>query len=121
MRECNLAYTRGVGHKLSLDQPEENLLNEEGKRRYQSITNAVMYLAQVCRYDILFTVNQLARATSKPSKAHIGAAKHLLRYLAGSTDFPITYKQGGFKLTAFSTRTGEQTPQTGRVHHHNIS
>ena len=39
---------------------------------------------------------------SKPSKAHMGAAKHLLRYLAGSTDFSITYKQGGFKLAAFS-------------------
>ena len=38
---------------------------------------------------------------SRPSKAHTGAAKHLLRYLAGSTYFSITYKQGGFKLAAF--------------------
>ncbi|CAN0544938.1 unnamed protein product [Laminaria digitata] len=39
---------------------------------------------------------------SKPSKAHMAAAKHLLRYLAGMVDYAITYKQGGFKLTAFS-------------------
>ena len=102
MRGCNSVYTPGVGPELSLDQPEENLLNEEGKRRYQSITGAAMYLVQECRYDILYTINQLARATPKPSKAHMGAAKHLLRYLAGSTDFSITYKQGGFKLAAFS-------------------
>ena len=45
MRGCNPAYTPGVGPELSLDQPENNLLNEEGKRRYQSITGAAMYLA----------------------------------------------------------------------------
>ena len=93
MRDCSPAYTLGVGPELSLDQLQENLLNEEGKRRYQSITGVAMYLAQVCRYDILYTVNQLARAMSKPSKAHMGAAKHLLRYLAGSINFSITYKQ----------------------------
>ena len=32
----------------------------------------------------------------------MGAAKHLLRYLAGSTDFSITYKQRDFKLATFS-------------------
>ena len=36
MRDYNPAYTPGVGPELSLDQPEENLLDEEGKRRYQS-------------------------------------------------------------------------------------
>ena len=29
---CNPAYMPGVRLELSLDQPEENLLNEEGKR-----------------------------------------------------------------------------------------
>ena len=32
----------------------------------------------------------------------MGAAKHLFCYLAGSTDFCTTYRQGGFKLAAFS-------------------
>ena len=112
MRGCNLACTPGVGAELSLDQSEENLLNKGGKRRYQSVTGTAMYFAQVCRYDILYTVIQLARAMSKPSKAHLRDAKRLLRYLARSTDFSITYKKGGFKLTAFSTRTEEQTPTT---------
>ena len=77
MRACNPAYTPRVRPELSLDQLEENLLNEEGKRRCQSITGEAMYLAQICRYDILYTVKQLARAMSKPSRAHMGAAKHL--------------------------------------------
>ena len=55
MLGCNPAYTPGVEAELSLDQPEENLLNEEGKRRYQLITGAAICLAQVCRCDILYT------------------------------------------------------------------
>ena len=48
-----------------------------------------MCLAQVTRYDILYDVNQLARVTSKPVKAHMGATEYLRCYLAGSTDSPI--------------------------------
>lgn len=33
------------------------------------------------------------------------AARHLLRYLAGTVDFGITYKQAGFRLTAYYSRT----------------
>ena len=101
MRSCNPAYTPGVGPELFLDQPEENLLNEEGKRRYQPITGVVILLAQISRYDILCTINQLARAMSKSSKAHMEAAEHLLRYLPGPIDFSIAYKLGVFKLTVF--------------------
>ena len=55
---------------------------------------------------------------SHPSEAHLGATKHLLRYLAGSADSSITYKQGGSNSRPFPTRTGEQTPTTGSLHHH---
>ena len=113
IRGCNPAYTPGVGPELSLDQPDESLLNKEGKQRYQSITGAAMYLAQVFRYDILYTVSQLARAMFKPLKAHMGA-KHLLRYLARSTDFSTTYKQGSFKLTAFSDANWGANPDNGK-------
>ena len=66
------------------------------------------------RYDILYAVNQLARAMSKPAKTHIGATKHLLRYLAGSTDFSITYKQGGFRVAACSDANCGNNPDNGR-------
>ena len=61
-----------------------------------------MYLTQITRYDIMYSVCQLARAMSKPSKVHMVAAKHLLRYLAGTTDFKIKYTKGCFKITVFS-------------------
>ena len=100
--------------KLWLDQPEERLLSKEEKQRFQATTGSVMYLEQVSRDDILYVVNQLARTMFKPSKAHMVAAKHLLRYLAGTVDFAITYKQGGFKLTAFSDANGDNNAENGQ-------
>ena len=59
-----------------------------------------MCLAQILGCDIMYSSGQLARAMSRHAKVHMGAAKHLLRYLAGTTDFTIVYKKEGFKLTA---------------------
>ena len=42
MEGYNLAYTPEVGPKLSLNQPENKLMNEEEKRHYQVITGAVI-------------------------------------------------------------------------------
>ncbi len=44
----------------------------------------LMYLAEVLRYDIMYATGQLARAMAKPSKTHMEAAKHALRYLQES-------------------------------------
>ena len=73
-----------------------------------------MCLGQVTRYDIGYAVNQLAQAMSKPSKAHMAAAKYLLRYLVGTTNSAITYKRGGFKLTAFSDANWGNNPDNGK-------
>ena len=83
MTNCIVVFTPGVGPKISLDQPADRLLDEQEKQRYQSIAGALMYLVQVSRYDILYAVNQLSRAMSEPSKAHMGAAKHVLRTWPG--------------------------------------
>ena len=111
---CNVAFTPGVGPEISLDQPSDRLLNEQGKQRYQSTAGALMYLAQVLWYNILYAANQLARTMSKPLKAHKGAAKHVLRYLAGSVNFPIAYKRGGSKLTPYTDANWRGNPDNGK-------
>ena len=65
-----------------------------------------MCLAQITRYDILCAVNQLAEAMSKPAKAHMGAAIHLLCYLAESTDFSITTSRTASGLQSSQMSTG---------------
>ena len=102
MGNCNLRYTPGVGSDLFLNQPEEKLLNKEDTQRFQAITDSVMYLGLVLRYDTSYSVNQLTRALPKSSQSYMAATKHLRRYLAGTTDFTVRYKQGGFNLTTFS-------------------
>ena len=57
MTNCNIALTRGVGPEIFLDQPADRLLDEQGKRPYQSTAGALMYVAQVPWYDILYAVN----------------------------------------------------------------
>ena len=96
-----------------MDQPEESRLNKEDERHFQAIMGSAMHLGPMTRYDIGYAVNQLARAMPKPSKAHMKADKHLLRYLAGTTDFANTYKKGGFKLTAFSDASWGNSPDNG--------
>ena len=49
-----------------------------------------------------------------PSKAHMGAAKHVLRYLARFANFPITYKRGGFKLTTYTDANWGWNPDNGK-------
>ena len=73
-----------------------------------------MYIAQGLRYDLIYATGQLARPMSKPSKVHLVAAKHALRYLAGTTDFHITYKKEGFKLDAFSDSNWANNPDNGK-------
>ena len=44
----------------------------------------------------------------------MGAAKHRLRYLVGTTDFTVVYKRGGFKLPAFSDSNWGNNPDNGK-------
>ena len=44
----------------------------------------------------------------------MAAAKHLLRYLAGTTNFATTYKRGSCKLTAFSDANWGNNPNHGK-------
>ena len=89
MQDANAAHTPGYGPELSAEQPEDKLLGAEATKLYQSITGSLLYLAKCTRYDLCYAVNQLTRACSKPAEIHMTAAKHVLRYLRGTTDLPI--------------------------------
>ena len=115
MSDCKPTSTPGYGPELSNKLPEDTLLDEEETRRYQGIVGCLMYIAQGLRYDLTYATGQLARPMSKPSKVHLVAAKHALRYLAGTTDFHITYKKEGFKLAAFSDTNWAQQPRQREV------
>ena len=79
MSECKPTNTPGYGPKLSKQQPDENILDEEENMLYQGIVRCLMYVSKVVtRYDIVYEVGELARPTAKHSKIHMVAAKHTL-------------------------------------------
>jgi len=60
---------------------------------FLSIVMALMYLARLTRYDILFVVCYLATRSSKPSSRDYMAACRVLRYLECSGDFALLFRK----------------------------
>ena len=114
MSDCKPTSTPGYGSEISNNKPEDTLLNQEKTRKYQGIVGSLMYIAQVLKYDIMYATGQLVRPMAKPSKVHMVAAKHTLRYLAGTTNFSITYKKNSSKLATFSTLNWANNPDNGK-------
>ena len=102
MQNANVAHTPGYGQELSSEQPEDKLLGAQGIKLYQSITGSLLYLAQCTRYDLYYAVNQLTRACNRPAEVYMTAAKHVLRYLRGKPDLPITYRKGQLRLVSYT-------------------
>ena len=76
------------------------------------MTGAVMHLAQVTRYDILYVVNKLVYVQARESSHGGGQAS--VYDLAWSTDFSVTCKQDGFGLAAFSDAIWGKHPDNVR-------
>jgi len=53
----------------------------------------LQYIANATRPDISYAVNKLASYTANPSLEHYGSLKCILRYLAGTRDYGITYRK----------------------------
>lgn len=70
-------------------QPEDSLLDEVAKRWFKAIVGSAMCLSHVTRYSMSYAVSQIVRAMSRPSNVHVGAAKHCVRYVAGTSGFRL--------------------------------
>lgn len=69
---------------------------------YKQLIGSLIYITAT-RPDIMYAVSLLSRYMSKPSQAHMMAAKRVLRYLQGTADFGIKYKKGNdCKITGFT-------------------
>lgn len=92
MDECNLS--RILIHdstKLTVNDQDKGILDGEGIHRYQSKVGSLTYAMQGTRPDLAYAVSLCSRFLARPTAAHMGIAKGVLRYLKGATDLGITY------------------------------
>ncbi|XP_072072045.1 secreted RxLR effector protein 161-like [Arachis hypogaea] len=105
MQNCSPSVAPIVkGDKFCLDQCPKNELEKKQMQNtpYASAVGSLMY-AQVCtRPDIAFAVSMLGRYQSNPRIIHWRATK-VLRYLQGTKDFMLTYRQtDSLKIVGYS-------------------
>src|ERR1700730_11718115 len=72
---------------------EANPDGNQGDRSnsYARLLGELQFISNTTRPDIAFAVNRLAAYMANPSLQHTGMLKRILRYLAGTKDYAITY------------------------------
>jgi hypothetical protein len=69
---------------------------------YRQLIGSLMYLINT-RPNICFAVNTLSQFMVELRRAHLIAAKHVLRYLMGTIDYGLDYVRGdGVRLAGFT-------------------
>ncbi|KAK2967493.1 hypothetical protein RJ640_010134 [Escallonia rubra] len=99
MLNCKVAATpMNVNEKLKI---EDGTQSTDG-RFFRSLVGGLIYLTHT-RPDIAFSVGVVSRFMHNPTAHHLGAAKRILRYIAGTRDFGLWYSQvSNFRLVGFS-------------------
>ena len=73
------------------DQPTQEEEEYMNSFPYRQVVGSLLYLTCATRPDIAFAVQQLGRHVNNFRQEHWKAAKRVLRYLKGTSDFGITY------------------------------
>jgi hypothetical protein len=74
------------------DKVQAKPLTREEHETYRSIVGSLLYAANITRVDIAYIVGVLARYCSNPMNYHLMAARKVLRYLRGTTDYQLIFK-----------------------------
>lgn len=94
LKRFGMAECKSVSTPLPVGGPafatgDDPLLQDEEKQRYQSCVGALMYLAVATRPDLSAAVGRLGRYVAEPRQQHMVAAKHVLRYLRGTSSYSL--------------------------------
>lgn len=91
MQDCKPAKTpmETAGWK----EESQSTQREKPNVPYQTLIGSLMYLVQGTRPDIAFAVNYLSQFSHQYTDKHWKLAKRVLRYLQGTREVGITYRQ----------------------------
>jgi hypothetical protein len=97
---------------------DDPLLQQDEITRYREIVGSLMYLVACTRVDLAVAVNQLSRCMVAPTKSHMTAAKHVLRYLKGTAGLGLRYERGADDksniIDGYTDATWANVPKTSR-------
>ena len=90
MKDCNPVNTPSeFGMKLNKDNGGKKV----GDTLYKQIVGSLMYL-MAKRPDMMHVVSVISRYMECPTEIHLLAAKRIFRYLQGTKEFGLFYKNG---------------------------
>ncbi|CAH2102591.1 unnamed protein product [Euphydryas editha] len=70
---------------------------------YRELIGGLMYLSVCTRPDISYALSQLSQFNTAFTKDHWLAAKRILRYLSGTTDYGLVYvKTGNLDISVYA-------------------
>ena len=115
LAKFNLSGTRSVTTPCEHGCLTEGDINTEFPIR--SLVGVLLYVATVCRPDIMYAVTRVARMVTKPHAACISAAKRVLAYLKGTAKVGLEYSHKNelrFRLlyAIFAKKGHESLPPT---------
>ena len=101
MNECkpkSIPCDASVNKTMNYDSPEL-----ADPRLYREIVGSLIYVMIGTRPDICYAVTKLSQHMSKPTNAHLGLAKHVLRYIKGTLNFVLKFSKSDdpLKLIGF--------------------
>ena len=91
MSNCNpkpIPCDLTVAKVISDDSPELT-----DCKLYREMVGSLIYLMTVTRPDISYVVTKLSQFLSKPTKAHLNLAKHVMKYLKGTIHYDLKFKK----------------------------
>ena len=83
-------------------------------KQYQKLVGCIGYCGEAVRSDILYAVRRLQAHSSDPAARHMAAAKHVLRYLAGTRNFGMLFRYGASPVLTCYTDADHGAAQHGR-------
>jgi hypothetical protein len=93
-----------IAPSTNLGDESSPRLNKDSHSEFRSIIGRLTYLAGGTRIDFHSDVNRLSQHLADPRRVHLDAARHILRYLAGTIGYGISYVKGSkdSKLVGYS-------------------
>ena len=71
-------------------------------RLYREIVGSLIYVMTCTRPDLCYIVSMLSQHMAKPTLAHLGMAKHVLRYIQGTMHYGLKFqKSDALELNGF--------------------